>query len=350
METLGDLLREARECKGATLADVEAFTKIRKKHLQALEEGEYARLPPQVYVRGFLRGLAAYLELDADSVLARYSEETAGQEAAPPPVRLTSEPLMPAPLRIVNWLAGAGILAVIALLAYWIYQQRLWEQVLPLIVPAPTATVTLSTTTPTQQAAFSLRPTHTEIPADTATSTATIPQATMSLPTATHLPTIPPSTSSPSPTDSLSTPSPPPTPTASMTHAPTRVPEPTATALRPTFTATRSASLTEFPQLLLIRLEITERAWVRVVIDQEAVFEGILEEGAFRTWVAKREALIHTGNAGGTWLRINDGPRERMGEPGQVVKTTFLLQETGIVVTATPSSFPAATSTPKPTG
>lgn len=330
MGELGDLLREARERKGASLADVEEFTKIRKKHLQALEEGEYGKLPPQVYVRGFLRSLATYLDLDLDELLARFNEETAGQEAAPPPVRLTSEPLVPAPLRIATWLAGVGILATIAVVAYWAYQQRLWEQVLLLIVPPPTATVALSTMTPTQRVALSLKLTATETSASTATATATIPLAI----------------ATPSPTNPPSTASPPPTPTASATRVPTHTSNPTDTPLHPTFTPTRSTSPTAFPQLLLVRLEITQRAWLRVVIDQEEVFQGILEEGAFQTWVAKREVFIHTGNAGGTWLRINDGPRELMGDPGQVIKATWLLQEGGIVVTATPAAAPTATSTP----
>ena len=61
-------MRDAREAKGVDLFRVERDTKIRSKFLAALEDGDFADLPGDVYARGFLRNYASYLGLDADEV------------------------------------------------------------------------------------------------------------------------------------------------------------------------------------------------------------------------------------------------------------------------------------------
>lgn len=73
---LGEVLRAAREAKGADLSRVERETKIRERYLSALERGEYRELPGSVYTRGFLRNYAAYLELDAEYLIDLYRLET----------------------------------------------------------------------------------------------------------------------------------------------------------------------------------------------------------------------------------------------------------------------------------
>lgn len=71
LQTLGALLRERREQRGASLADVEKATRIRQKYLAALEADEWHLLPGEVVGRGFLRNYANFLRLDADSLLER---------------------------------------------------------------------------------------------------------------------------------------------------------------------------------------------------------------------------------------------------------------------------------------
>lgn len=73
---LGEMLRVARERKGVDLYRVERDTKIRARHLDALESGDYAALPSAVYIKGFLRNYAVYLGLDPDETLARWRSET----------------------------------------------------------------------------------------------------------------------------------------------------------------------------------------------------------------------------------------------------------------------------------
>jgi flagellar biosynthesis protein FlhG len=72
---------------GLTLEGIASRTKIRVAYLKAIEEERFDRLPPPVFLRGFIRELAACLGLPSDdaarALLAR-RERQMPQEAAPP--------------------------------------------------------------------------------------------------------------------------------------------------------------------------------------------------------------------------------------------------------------------------
>jgi hypothetical protein len=116
--TVGDLLQAARERKGVDLYRAERDTKIRARHLAALESGDYAELPGAVYTKGFLRNYALYLGLDPDDLLIKWREEqelARAQEAlvvAPPPTPIAE------PRRGLTFTPGiivAALLTVIVL-------------------------------------------------------------------------------------------------------------------------------------------------------------------------------------------------------------------------------------------
>ncbi|MDK2872278.1 MAG: cytoskeleton protein RodZ [Desulfomicrobiaceae bacterium] len=73
LQAIGQILREAREAKGLSLAEVEARTKISIPVLGALEEGDTSRLPHPVYAKGFLRSYAGLLGLDGTDLCARFA-------------------------------------------------------------------------------------------------------------------------------------------------------------------------------------------------------------------------------------------------------------------------------------
>jgi transcriptional regulator with XRE-family HTH domain len=93
---VGEILQTARERKGVDLTRAERETKIRVRHLAALESGDVADLPALVYAKGFLRNYATYLGLDADEVLARWRKEIDQPGSAdtprikPPPQPITT--------------------------------------------------------------------------------------------------------------------------------------------------------------------------------------------------------------------------------------------------------------------
>src|ERR1700743_625015 len=64
LETVGQDLRTARQRRGDDLATVSKALKIRKDHLEALEEDRIEHLPGRAYAVGFVRTYAEYLGLD----------------------------------------------------------------------------------------------------------------------------------------------------------------------------------------------------------------------------------------------------------------------------------------------
>jgi len=76
MGKLGDTLRERRIALGVSLTQAEQGTRIRARLIEALEEGEYSRLPNPGYVRGYISSYARFLNLDPVPLLALYKSET----------------------------------------------------------------------------------------------------------------------------------------------------------------------------------------------------------------------------------------------------------------------------------
>ena len=72
MRELGEYLRQMRESRGVSLEEVARATRVNIRYLRALEEGQYDVLPPEVYVRGFLRAYGEYLGIDPEELYARY--------------------------------------------------------------------------------------------------------------------------------------------------------------------------------------------------------------------------------------------------------------------------------------
>lgn len=80
MSDFGYRLREEREKQGYTLGDVEEETKIRKMYLQALEDENFAVLPPRVYATGFVKRYARFLRLNGEELTAEFKEIAYGNE------------------------------------------------------------------------------------------------------------------------------------------------------------------------------------------------------------------------------------------------------------------------------
>ncbi|HJW41129.1 MAG TPA: RodZ domain-containing protein [Rhizomicrobium sp.] len=79
LETVGQDLRAARLRRGDDLATVSKVLKIRKDHLEAIEEDRLEQLPGRTYAVGFVRSYADYLGLDTAQCLERFKAEIAGR-------------------------------------------------------------------------------------------------------------------------------------------------------------------------------------------------------------------------------------------------------------------------------
>ncbi len=78
-DTVGQELRAGRLRRGDDLATVSRDLKIRKDHLEAVEEDRLENLPGRTYAIGFVRSYAGYLGFDATEVVERYKQEISGR-------------------------------------------------------------------------------------------------------------------------------------------------------------------------------------------------------------------------------------------------------------------------------
>ncbi|HLS07398.1 MAG TPA: helix-turn-helix domain-containing protein [Bacillota bacterium] len=73
--TIGERLKEAREAQNITLDDLQESTKIQKRYLTAIEQGDFDLLPGTFYARAFIKEYALAVGLDSTALLAEHSEE-----------------------------------------------------------------------------------------------------------------------------------------------------------------------------------------------------------------------------------------------------------------------------------
>lgn len=72
---LGDLLRETRKQKNLSLEDVEKGTNIRKLYIKSIEDGNYEKLPGEVFLKGFIKTYGKFLGLDSQQLINQYKSE-----------------------------------------------------------------------------------------------------------------------------------------------------------------------------------------------------------------------------------------------------------------------------------
>jgi cytoskeleton protein RodZ len=119
----GEELRRYREAREVTLASIASGTKISMRYLEALEAGDFARLPAPVFTRGFIRSYAVCLGVEPDELVNAYIAATghAPSDDVPKAKNRSARPGSPA-----TFVVGALVLAVALLAAagLWIRQRR----------------------------------------------------------------------------------------------------------------------------------------------------------------------------------------------------------------------------------
>lgn len=82
MASVGQKLKDARIAKGLTLDDLQQTTKIQKRYLIAIEEGNYDALPGKFYVKAFARQYAETVGLNPNEIIQELDQEL-GMPASP---------------------------------------------------------------------------------------------------------------------------------------------------------------------------------------------------------------------------------------------------------------------------
>jgi len=162
MESPGKFLRKERETRNISLVEISGFTKIKERHLKAIEEDRYELLPPTLYVKGFLKVYARYLALDPKDVVLQY-ENYLKSLIPPEPIELPRE--VPHPRKSVRpWFLFSLIFAAILFMVLFIsyparhpIEEKPKAISLPPILPSPAIQeeVNAQTIYPAQQKKFS---------------------------------------------------------------------------------------------------------------------------------------------------------------------------------------------------
>lgn len=77
---IGERLKEAREAKGLSLENLQETTKIQKRYLTAIEEGNLHVLPGKFYARAFIKEYAHAVDLNPDEFLEEHKSEVPSTE------------------------------------------------------------------------------------------------------------------------------------------------------------------------------------------------------------------------------------------------------------------------------
>jgi transcriptional regulator with XRE-family HTH domain len=299
MDELGHILREAREARGLTLAQVQEKIRISARFLDALETGKYEQLPTPVHIRGYLRNYARFLELDPKPLLDRlakvdYQGRTTvangyGNTTALPSLRPSDEEqpfFVPVDVSLgesrrdpdstVRLVIIAALLVALALVG---------NRFIPLLMGQGDGSQALG-----QSLAEAVNSVINNANEGNEAVDAARPSA-----------------------DLVLTPVGEPVINTGVNHI-TALPDPTPT----------QRLMLGLADAIELRLEITERSWIEVTIDGSVVFSGqvVRGDGPFE-WRASHEARFRTGNGAGVFVTINGNELGKLGGRGQVVDETW---------------------------
>ena len=252
-------LRQARQEKSIRIEEIAANTRIRPTFIQALEEGRFEELPEPIYVQGFIRHYGDAVGLDGAALAKTFATTFSPPKPEEHQENLDKKPNIYIPLAVPYIL----LLAAAAFGLFYILN------------PLRTAD---------SHGQSQLSP--------SASKQKTVPTPVGSLPVAS------------TPKHAIATKKTVPTPVAST-------PTPTVS---PT---TQTASTVE------VALELQDESWLRVKVDGKTEFEGILKKGERKTWTAKKELTIRSGNAGAVLVSENKQEPKPLGSVGSVKQVTF---------------------------
>lgn len=132
---VGRLLRDQREARGLSIADIEKRLRIRRHFVEAIEQGRFDELPGAAYVPAFLRAYSRDIGLDPEKVLTAYN-----LSGAVPIERPTA---LPADFPLVEKRAPIGLAVLTVLLVIgagygvWHYLPRQQAAVAEKVPPVP---------------------------------------------------------------------------------------------------------------------------------------------------------------------------------------------------------------------
>jgi cytoskeletal protein RodZ len=305
MESVGEFFRQVRETKGLTVEEVASKTRIRSDFVKALEDGNFAKLPDQVFARGFVRSYARSLGLDEEDAISRFTESAGSfYEKQGERERLRQRQVEEDRRRRAN--RKAVVIAVLAAVLTLIF--LLSREQNSVMVSRPAPDVPLSTKKTQSGKEGQNPPSRSQTENQRASTAAKLPDPP---PIAMSQPVEKPPVSHSAPTSRAVEAVPPPTiPAAGLSEGPLAglsVDGPVGS---------------DGP--LVLDLEATELSWVVVQIDAGSPQEALLRPGQKAQWKAQDQFLVTLGNAGGVRAELNGKPQRPFGPSGKVVRDVVI--------------------------
>ncbi|MGZ8373765.1 MAG: RodZ domain-containing protein [Nitrospira sp.] len=304
MESVGEFFKQVRETKGLTVDEVASKTRIRTDFVKALEDGNFAKLPDQVFAKGFVRSYARSLGLDEEDAIHRFIQSAGSfYEKQDERERLKVRQIEEDRKRQSNRKAVTIAISIAVLTLIFLLSREQSS------VFRRGAAEQGSATKRTTQSAK-------EIPA----STAREPERTAEVPKPTEMPAGAPKTT----TDTL----PRQEPVTSGSAVSRSEPETVLTASPgsdgPLAGIALNATETVGDGQLALDLEATELSWVVVQIDNGSPQESLLRPGEKAHWKGQDQFILTLGNAGGVKAELNGKPQKPFGPSGKVARDIVL--------------------------
>ncbi|MCS7324868.1 MAG: helix-turn-helix transcriptional regulator [Anaerolineae bacterium] len=337
-------LRAAREARGLSLDEAARMVRIRKRYLEAMERGDFSHLPEGAPARGFVRNYARFLGLNPEAAVAALEAEIGvpvilREAQLPPPERprMTSRytQLEPPGARWRGALPDESVAELDALAlgdegaangrVHALPSARAAERRPTSLRLRPAAEPAHNRYLPPQRhpraEAFSLSPSARHSLRRTARLLAllvlVVSAAGLAVPRLVPLLTTLRAPSAPA-SSTLSAA----TQAAPATIAPPAEARPTPLVATSASSPTPAPVVAEGVQLVL---DVRERAWVRVRVDQQVVFEGFLPLGPSAPFSGNAVA-VETANAGAFEIILNGQRLGVLGERNRTVRRTWTAQ------------------------
>ncbi len=303
MESVGEFFRQVRETKGLTVDEVSSKTRIRSDFVKALEDGNFSKLPDQVFARGFVRSYARSLGLDEEDAIQRFAK-SAGTfyEKQDERERLKVRQAEEERKRQSNRKAVAVAIGIAVLTLIFLLSR---EQSTVLKRAEPEPAFPKQSTQALQDVPGTAVPKEPEPAAESTKPNAPVATAPTSVPDARR-----------------SEPTPPPI-TASKPEAETVSAVSVGTDGPLSGISLEAAGAMADTQLVL-DLEATELSWVVVQIDNGSPQESLLRPGEKAQWKGRDQFVLTLGNAGGVKAELNGKPQKPFGPSGKVAREILL--------------------------